>query len=165
MSTDEPAAAGDVLDLRAVFARPWSGPATVWRPWWLRWLPVASTLRFRTEISDVHLAESTGLVVHDTMTFPNGKVWRRTMTARLVGPGRWEIDADDMPGGAGQTVTETGFRFTPYTIIAPVLGPIRVPLRCEDESRLSGTTTLTNTIDMRFLGLRVGRMVMTLERE
>ena len=87
------------------------------------------------------------------------------MTARLVASGHWKIDADDMPGGAEQTVSATGFRFTPYTIVAPVLGPFRLPLRCEDEVRLLGTTTLIDTIDMRFLWVRVASVVMRLERE
>lgn len=82
------------LDLREVFARPWSGPATIQRPWWLRWLPVPSSLHFRTEIEDAHLAETSGLIVRDTTTFPNGRVWQRTMTAQLVAPGRWKIGAD-----------------------------------------------------------------------
>ncbi|RNL61076.1 DUF3833 family protein [Nocardioides marmoriginsengisoli] len=156
---------GAPLDLREVFARPWSGRATIRRPWWLRWFPVASDLHFRTRISDAHLAETTGLTVHDTTTFPNGRVWERTMTARLVAPGRWQITADDMPGGAEQTVDAHGFAFTPYTILAPVLGPLRLPLRCTDEIELLDERTMLDTLEMRFLGVRVGTMTMRLERE
>lgn len=163
MSEDGPAAV-QPLDLREVFARPWSGPVTLWRPWWLRWLPLAKPVRFRTEVVDPHLAETTGLTVQDTMTFANGKSWERTMTARLVAPGRWTITAEDMPGGAEQTVSADGFAFTPFTILAPVLGPLRVRLRCTDEIELVGGA-LVDTSEMRFLGVRVGRMVMRLERE
>ena len=156
--------AGPALDLRMLFARPWSGDAAIRRPWWLRWLalPVASGFHFHTEISDVDLAETTGLLVHDTTTFPNGRTWRRTMTARLVGPGHWMISAKDMPGGAEQIVTGDGFRFTRYTILTPVLGPIRIPLRCDDEVRLVDARTMTDTIEMRFLGLHVGTVEMVL---
>ncbi|MFL6061974.1 MAG: hypothetical protein ACJ72E_12140 [Marmoricola sp.] len=153
------------LDLREVFARPWSGDATIWRPWWLRWFPSSSRIHFRTEVTDAHLAETTGLTVHDTTTFPGGRVWHRTMTARLVAPDRWSITAEDMPGGAEQVVGADGFAFTPYKILVPVLGPVRVPLRCTDEIVMSGGTTMIDTIEMRFLGVRVGRMVMELHRE
>ena len=156
--------AGAPLDLREVFAEPWAGTAVVRRPRWLRWLPVASSFHFRTEISNVELAETTGLLVHDTTTFPNGRTWRRTMTARLVAPGQWEIRAKDMPGGAEQQVTTDGFTFTPYTILAPVIGPVRVPLRCEDEIRLLDGRTMTDTIAMRFLGVPVGTVEMRLTR-
>jgi len=153
------------LDLREVFARPWSGPATIRLPWWLRWLPVPSSLHFRTEIEDVHLAETSGLTVRDTTTFPNGRVWQRTMTAQLVAPGRWKVSAEDMPGGAEQSVSADGFAFTPYRIIAPVLGPMRVRVRCTDEVVLVDARTMTDTIEMRFFGVRVATMVMQLARE
>lgn len=138
---------------------------TLWRPWWLRWLPLASPVHFRTEIADAHLAETTGLLVKDTMTFSNGKIWERTMTAQLVAPGRWRISAADMPGGAEQTVGATGFAFTPFTILAPVFGPVRVPLHCTDEIALLDDHTMVDTSEMWFLGVRVGRMVMNLERD
>ncbi|MBO9521922.1 MAG: DUF3833 family protein [Nocardioidaceae bacterium] len=151
------------LDLRELFAHPWQGTATVARPWWLRWFPVATTFAFRTEVSDLDQAETTGLTVHDTTTFPNGRTWQRTMNARLVGEGHWRITAADMPGGTDQHVTADGFRFS-YTILAPVLGPLRVPLRCDDEVRLVDPDTMVDTLEMRFLGLRVGRVTMRLRR-
>lgn len=152
--------AGAPLDLREVFARPWAGTATIWRPWWVRWLPVASQFHFRTEISDVALAETTGLVVHDTTTFPNGRTWQRTMRAKLLAPGHWKVSARDMPGGAEQTVTADGFRFTRYTVLAPVFGPVRLPLRCDDEVRLVDATTMLDTVEMRFLGVHVATVTM-----
>lgn len=152
------------LDLREVFARPWTGAATIWRPWWLRWLPVASHFQFSTEISDVALAETSGLVVHDTVTFPNGQKWQRTMRAQLLGPGHWKVSATDMPGGAEVRVTVDSFRFTRYTIVAPVFGPIRVPLRCRDEVNLVDASTMIDKIEMHYLGVHVGTVTMRLKR-
>lgn len=158
-STREP------LDLRELFARPWSGPVTLTRPRWLRWIPLAEPVQFRTEIADAHLAETTGLVVKDTMTFSNGKVWERTMTAQLVSRDRWRVTAEDMPGGAEQTVSTDGFTFTPFTILAPVFGSVRMRLGCTDEIRLLNAATMLDTSEMRFLGIRVARMVMRLRPE
>lgn len=157
--------ASAVPDLRDVFARPWSGPATIWRPWWVRWLPVASHFHFQTGISQVAEAETSGLVVHDTTTFPSGRTWRRTMRARLVAHGHWKVSAADMHGGADVRVTADGFRFTPYTILPPVFGPVRVPLRCVDEVRFVDAKSMTDRIEMRFLGLHVGTVTMHLVRD
>lgn len=152
------------LDPRELFSRPWAGPVTVVRPRWLRWLPVASSFQFHTEISDVDAAETTGLVVHDTTTFPNGRTWERTMIARLIAPGQWKVSARDMPGGAEQRFSSDGFQFTPYTVLAPVFGPIRLPLRCNDEIRLVGETSMVDTVEMRFLGVHVGTATIRLAR-
>lgn len=149
------------LDLREVFARPWTGEAIVRRPWWLRWIPFVPTrFDFRTEV----VADGDTVVVTDTQTFPNGRVWLRTMHGRLVGPGRWQMSADDMPRGAALTVGSDGYVFDPYTIWAPVLGPLKVPLRCSDEVRFEAEDLLVDTIVFRFAGIRVGVATMRLRR-
>lgn len=99
------------------------------------------------------------------MTFANGKVWQRRMTARLLEPDHWRIAADDMPGGADQWVTAEGFRFAPYTIVAPVFGPIRVPLRCDDEIQLLGNATMIDRVKMTLIGIHVGTVEMRLNAE
>jgi hypothetical protein len=149
------------LDLREVFARPWSGEATIERPWWLRWVPLLPTrFSFRTEIT----SEGDVVEVRDTQTFPNGRVWHRTMHGELVAPGRWRMGAADMPGGAEIVVGSDGYVFTPYTIWAPVLGGVKLPLRCEDEVRFESDTSLTDTIKLHFLGIRVATATMQLTR-
>lgn len=45
-------------------------------------------------------AEGGDVLVRDTQTFPNGKVWVRVMHGELLAPGRWRMTAEDMPGGA-----------------------------------------------------------------
>ncbi|RNL79612.1 DUF3833 family protein [Nocardioides marmorisolisilvae] len=104
------------------------------------------------------------VVVNDTQTFPNGKVWERTMRGELLEPGRWRMTADDMPGGALITVGSDGYTFT-YRIWVPLLGPLKVPLRCHDEVRFSDEATLLDTIEFRFLGIRVGTLTMQLRRD
>lgn len=149
------------LDLREVFDRPWTGRATIWRPWWLRLVPFLPTrFDFRTEV----VADGDAVVVRDTQTFPDGRVWHRTMQGVRLAPDRWRMEADDMPGGAEITVRSDGYSFTPYTIWAPVLGPVTVPLRCTDEVRLEDPASLTDTIVLRFLGIRVGVLTMSLRR-
>lgn len=126
---------------------------------------MAAHFHFHTEISKVAESATSGLVVHDTATFPNGKTWQRTMRARLVAHAHWKVSATDMPGGAEARVTADGYRFTPYTILPPVLGPIRVPLRFVDEVRFVDANAMTDKIEMRFLGLHVGTVTMHLVRD
>lgn len=151
---------GAVLDLREVFRVPWEGDATIRMPWWLRWFPAPPGFRFRTEIT----VDGDVVTVHDTQTFANGRTWEREMRSELVGEGRWVVSAPDMPRGARITTSATGFEFTPYTIWAPVLGPIKAPLRCHDVIVLEDEATLLDTIDMFFFGVRVGTLTMRLHR-
>jgi len=151
----------DPLDLSEVFATAWAGQASTWLPWWIRWVPLVPTrFHFRTQA----VPTATGVVVHDTQKFPNGRVWRRTMIGERLAPDRWRMTADDMPGGAEITVRGDGYTFTPYTIWIPVLGPVKVPLRCRDEVLFEDEASLLDTIEFRFLGVRVGTLTMRLRR-
>jgi hypothetical protein len=152
---------GTPLDLRSVFAEPWSGDARLWRPWWLRWLPIPSRFAFRSEIADV---TDSGWEVRDTTTFPNGQVQVRTMRCTPLADGRLRLSAEDMPGGAEVTPRPDGFDFSPYTIKTPVLGPLRVSLRFTDNVRLEPDQTMVDEIEMRYLGVRVGMVRMRLRR-
>jgi hypothetical protein len=148
------------LDLGEVFASPWVGEATIWRPWWLRWVPLQTRFEFRTEA----VPTDNGVVVNDTQTFPNGRVWERTMLGERLAPDRWRMSADDMPGGAEIAVRSDGYSFTPYTIWAPVLGSVKVPLRCHDEVQFEDEACLLDTIEFSFLGVKVGTLTMRLRR-
>jgi hypothetical protein len=127
----------------------------------LRWVPLLPT---RFEFSTQAVPRGDGVLVHDTQTFPSGKVWERTMQGELVEPGLWRMTADDMPGGTTITVGSDGYTFTPYRIRVPVLGPLTVTLRCHDEVRFSDDSSLTDTIEFRFLGIPVGTLTMQLRR-
>ena len=142
-----------------MFARPWEGDAIVRRPWWLRPLPGPTEFRFRSEIENV-AADSWDVV--DTTTFPGGTVQRRRMHARLVSPSCVELSAGDMPGGARVSARSDGFDFTPYVIRTPVFGRVRVPLRHRDTVRLLAEDELLDEIELRLLGIRVGRVSMRL---
>jgi hypothetical protein len=148
-----------VVDLRELFARPWAGSAQLWRPRWLRWLPAPDRFDFRSEIADV---TEEGWEVIDTSTFVNGRVEVRRMRCTVLADGRMRLDADDMPGGAIVTPRDDGFDFTPYRIRTPVLGPLRVTLRFTDRVRLTPDATMLDEIELRYLGLLVGRITMRL---
>src|SRR5918992_2348294 len=117
----------DVLDLRELFAVPWEGEATLWRPLWTRWIPAPRTFRFRSEITN--LARDSWDVV-DTTTYPNGRIEQRRMRAHQVSPTQISLEADDMPDGG---LTDDG-------------------------------QTLVDSLEMRFLGILVGRVTMRLKR-
>jgi hypothetical protein len=149
------------LDLRELFAQPWEGEGKVERPWWLRWLPMPVTFRFRSEIANVH---GDAWDVLDTTTFPDGAVQRRWMHARQITPDRVKLVADDMPNGAEVRVHDRGFEFTPYLIRVRVGGPLHVPVRHLDTVRLADDGEMIDTIELRVLGVRVGDVTMRLRR-
>jgi hypothetical protein len=86
------------------------------------------------------------------------------MRARLVSESCVELSADDMPGGAQVHARDDGFDFTPYVIRTPVLGRLRMRLRYRDSVRLTGDGEMVDTIELRALGVRVGRVTMRLRR-
>jgi hypothetical protein len=67
-----------------------------------------------------------------------------------------------MPGGAIVTPRPDGFTFSSYTIKTPVLGRLRVALRFSDVVRLQPDGTMLDEIEMRYLGVRVGKVTMRL---
>ena len=69
-----------------------------------------------------------------------------------------------MLGGAQVRLRHDGFDFTPYVIRTPVLGRLRVPLRHHDTVCVTADRTLTDTIEVRLLGLRVATVTMRLGR-
>jgi Protein of unknown function (DUF3833) len=148
-----------VSDLRELFAQPWEGEASIWRPWWLRWSPGPSRFAFRSEIAN---ASADVWDVIDTTTFPDGSVEQRRMHAEVVTPGRIRLTADDMPGGTEVTARPDGFDFTPYVIRTPVAGGLRVPLRYTDSVTLTDDGEMVDTIELRALGIRVARITMRL---
>lgn len=133
----------------------------LWRPWWLRWLPIPSRFAFRTEITAV---TDGGWEVRDTTTFPNGKVQMRRMRCTPVGDGRLHLAGDDLPGGAEVTPRRDGFDFAPYAIRTPVIGPLDVLLCFTDTVHLDADQTMVDEIVMRYRGVRVGIVTIRLRR-
>jgi len=69
-----------------------------------------------------------------------------------------------MPGGAEVRLRGDGFDFSPYLIRTPVLGRLRLPLRHFDAVQLEEDGTMLDTIELRLLGVRLGRVTMRLSR-
>lgn len=152
----------EVIDLREVFASPWEGDGTVELPLWLRWLPAPRRFGFRSEITDVRGDRWT---VVDTMTMKSGSQQQRRMAAEQIAPDRVRVTADDMPKGAEIVLWADGFGFTPYVLRTPVLGPITLALHFTDDVELDAArASLVDRIEIRCLGVRVGRLVMHLQR-
>lgn len=150
----------DLSPLRPLefFKPPWSGPGEL--------VPRFPGQRHRTFAfrSETEFLTETEWLVHDTTDFDDGETSTRTMRARLVGPDRIAIAADDMPRGAELQLEERGFRFRPYLLEVPV-GRTRVRVRCDDRCRLDEQGVLHDEIEMRFMRVRVGRITMALTPE
>lgn len=144
---------------REFFSRPWSG-AGEFVP---KLLPSRRSRRFRFR-SECEFMSDEEWIVHDTMEFEDGESSLRTMRARLISPDRIETTADDMPGGTEVQLEKRGFSFRPYLLKVPV-GRMRLGMRCHDRCGLDEAGVLHDEIDMRFMGLPVGRITMRLTVE
>jgi hypothetical protein len=70
--------------------------------------------------------------------------------------------AEDIRGSVRLRLRADGFDFEPYTLLAPVLGRLRLPLRCTDVVELLDSRTLVDRIELRLIGVLVGIVTMTL---
>ncbi len=141
---------------REFFGRAWTGegqlllyPTFLWR----RFAP-----RFRARRETTWLSDE-AFVVEDRAEFLSGHVESRRRFCELVAPDRFRITSADLLEPTELRVDESGFRVAPYRMRVPY-GPVGVTLRCWDELRLEPDGTLVDTIDMRFLGVPVARVVV-----
>src|SRR5579884_3460693 len=116
---------------REFFARPWSGQGEWEAPPWLRRL-ARRPRRFSFTTSTSWLTDDVWLV-HDSLTWENGRTEHRSGMARLVAEDRISLSYDDMLGGTDLWLREDGFAFSPYHILTamPPL-PLALVIRAND---------------------------------
>jgi hypothetical protein len=148
------------LEPRAFFAVPWSGEGEWMAPRWLPWLSGRGR-SFQFSSTTTWLSDEVWLL-HDTTIWEDGRVEHRDGTARLLAPDRVALTYDDMLGGTELHLRADGFSFDPYDMLiaVPVL-PIPLVVRIRDNCRWdSADGELSDNIEMRLLGISVGRLVM-----
>jgi hypothetical protein len=152
------------LEPREFFGRPWFG-AGAWIPRrWLRWLPGPRRFQFHSCTSWITDAL---WLVHDTTTWEDGLVERRDGTARLLAPDRIRLTYDDMLGGTEMRLHADGFSFSPYQmLVAGPLLPVPIVVRARDTCSWDPVAEeLHDTIELRLLGIPLGRLDMRLRLE
>jgi hypothetical protein len=141
---------------RDFFAAEWSGEGSlVVRPFFL-WRRLARPFEARrsaTWISDRLWR------IDDEARYSPDRVQRRRMYCEFLAEDRIEITAGDLPEGALVLVEDDGYRTTPFRMKFPI-GPVAVPIRVHDVSRVEPDGTLLNIFEARalVLGLRLARV-------
>jgi hypothetical protein len=81
------------------------------------------------------------------------------MYCEFVTEDRIELTAGDLPEGALVHIEEDGYRMNPFRMEFPI-GPVAVPIRVHDVSRVEPDGTLLNIYEARSLifGLRLARL-------
>jgi hypothetical protein len=81
------------------------------------------------------------------------------MYCEFVAEDRIEITAGDLPEGALVQIENEGYRTTPFRMEFPI-GPVAIPIRVHDVSRVEPDGTLLNIFEARalVLGLRLARV-------
>lgn len=148
-----PPAPGPLVRLRPrdFFAREWTGSGELVVapfPFWRRFPQRMEARRSSTWISE-HVWR-----IDDEARFGPDRVQRRRMFCQFVSPERVEITGGDMPDGAVVLVEEEGFRTVPFRMRFP-LGPVGVPVRVHDVSRVEPDGTLVNAFEARMLGVTI----------
>jgi hypothetical protein len=141
---------------RDFFAAEWSGEGSlVVRPFFL-WRRLARPFEARrsaTWISDRLWR------IDDEARYSPDRVQRRRMYCEFVAEDRIEITAGDLPEGALVQIENEGYRTTPFRMEFPI-GPVAIPIRVHDVSRVEPDGTLLNIFEARalVLGLRLARV-------
>ncbi|HJS92648.1 MAG TPA: hypothetical protein VJ741_00190 [Solirubrobacteraceae bacterium] len=147
---------------REFFALTWSGEGEWIAAAWLRRL-ARRPRNFSFTTATTFLTDEVWLV-HDTLTWENGRAENRSGLARLIAPDRVSLRYDDMLGGTDLWLRPDGFTFSPYQIMA-AMPPLPFPLviGAEDACEWDATSgELTDTLRLRLFGVPIGRMVMRL---
>ena len=153
-----PQAPGQLVRLRPrdFFASEWSGEGTlVVRPFflWRRMARPFEAHRRSTFVSDAVVR------FDDEARFAPGRVRRRRTYCEFMSEDRIAITAGDLPEGAVVDVEEDGYRVTPFRMDFPI-GPVGLPIRVHDVSRVEEDGTLLNVFEARapVLGVLLARL-------
>jgi hypothetical protein len=97
--------------------------------------------------------------IDDEARYAPDRVQRRRMYCEFMAEDRIEITAGDLPEGASVHIEEGGYRMTPFRMDFPI-GPLAIPLRVHDVSRVEPDGTLLNVFEARALvtGVRLARL-------
>jgi hypothetical protein len=151
-------APGQLVRLRPrdFFAAEWSGEGSlVVRPFflWRRLSRPFEAHRHSAFVSDRLVR------FDDEARFTATRVQRRRTYCEFVSEDRIEVTAGDLPEGAVVDVDEDGYRVTPFRMDFPI-GPVSIPIRVHDVSRVEPDGTLLNTYEARALvfGVRLARL-------
>lgn len=136
------------------FRGQWKGQGKLIAHPLLRWLVPEERIYMSSEAC--WLSE-TIWVVKDHFEFSSGRIIERRVFAELIAPDRVHVTADDMPFGADILLSENGFRFTPYLVLATYRGRT-YRVRCKDKCRVDAAGYVWDEISMYFCGLPVARM-------
>ncbi len=136
---------------REFFRGVWIGSGELVPPWFVRWFVPKQRVSFSTESIPI---TDTVWIVKDHFEFASGESINRQMFAELVAPDRIHVTADDMPLGADIALTDRGFKFTKYRLLASYRGRT-YEMRVTDECHLDSSGFLHDLIQMYFWGVRV----------
>ena len=149
---------GTIVPLRPrdFFARSWRGEGELWlRPFFL-WRRLGN--RFEARRESTWISDRVWRI-DDQSLFGDGRIQRRQTFCEFVDDDRIRLTAGDLPEGADVWLDEDGYRMSPFRMDFPI-GPLQLPVRCHDVSRVESDGTLVNTFDARSLvgGFLIGRL-------
>ena len=160
-ATRGPARPGPLVRARPrdFLASSWTGEGeVVGRPaWFWRHFPARFSVRRACKWADDRLW------VFDDEAWIGERVERRRYYCAMEGPERIRVTGDDLPQGVEVLVEDDGYRVLPFQAAVPI-GPVRLPVHCEDRSHMEPDGTLVQVLDVRFLGVPAARLSVRARR-
>ena len=143
---------------RDFFSGTWTGSGE------LRFVGLAGRLRppesfrYRTQVRWISPVRSE---YTDVLEFESGRRLETPFVSEIIGERMLHVASPDMPGGADVQLSDVGYKYTPYVILARV-GPLKLRLHCTDSNVIDRDCLIHDRVEMRWLGLHVANLTMTI---
>ncbi len=146
------------LQHREFFSGTWTGEGELRLVGPCGWLRRPQRFRYHTRVRWITEARSE---FTDVFEFESGRRLALPFVSEIVDERRFHVESPDMPGGADMQLSEDGYTYSPYVVLARV-GPLRFRLRCTDVNVIDSEGLIHDRVEMRWLGLRTATMTMTI---
>ncbi len=146
------------LQPRQFFSGTWTGEGELRFVGMGGWLRGPERFRYQTRLRWITEARSE---YTDVIEFEFGRKLEIPFVSEIVDEQRLHVASPDMPGGADIQLSEDGYTYSPYTIVTRV-GPLRFQLHCTDVNRIDREGLIHDRVEMRWLGLRVATLTITI---
>jgi len=96
--------------------------------------------------------------------FEFGRRLEMPFVSEIVHQRKLRVSSPGMPGGAEIQLSENGYEYAPYGVLARV-GPVKLRLHCTDSNFVDQGGPIHDDVEMRWMGLRIATLTMTIRAD
>jgi hypothetical protein len=100
----------------------------------------------------------------DVFEFESGSRLEMPFVSEIIHQRKLHVSSPGMPGGAEIHLSENGYEYTPYVVLARV-GPVKLRLHCTDSNFVDQEGLIHDHVEMRWMGLHIATLKMTIRAD